>query len=266
MLNTFSMSVPTPRYFVALISLLVLLSMSGCVTTERGGIGFEVEKSQALKDTVQLAFSYIRVGNWSAAKRHLKTALALDDNNAEVYEAMALVFQNTGEVELAEENYLRSIKLEPSVSRVRNNYAAFLGQQNRYAEAVVQLQQVVADTLYNNRPSAFVSLGQSQLQLQQLEAAREAFRRAFLMNRNNIPVTFYLAEVNYKLDNLGLAQQYYDSYRAAVKQQPARALWLGIRLAEEFSNNDALASYGMVLKNLYPNSQEYLDYKKVYGL
>ena len=245
------MSVPTPRYFVALISLLVLLSMSGCVTTERGGIGFEVEKSQALKDTVQLAFSYIRVGNWSAAKRHLKTALA---------------FQNTGEVELAEENYLRSIKLEPSVSRVRNNYAAFLGQQNRYAEAVVQLQQVVADTLYNNRPSAFVSLGQSHLQLQQLEAAREAFRRAFLMNRNNIPVTFYLAEVNYKLDNLGLAQQYYDSYRAAVKQQPARALWLGIRLAEEFSNNDALASYGMVLKNLYPNSQEYLDYKKVYGL
>jgi type IV pilus assembly protein PilF len=240
--------------------------MGGCVTTERGGVGSQVEKSQALKDTVQLAFSYIRAGNWPAAKRHLKTALALDDNNAQVYEAMALVFQNTGEIDLAEQNYQRSIKLDSTASRVRNNYAAFLGQQNRYAEAVVQLELVVADTLYNNRPAAFVSLGQSHLQLKQLESARESFRRAFLMNRNNVPVTFYLAEVNYKLNNYALSQQYYDSYRAAVKQQPARALWLGIRLADEFTNNDALSSYGMALKNLYPNSQEYLDYKKVYGI
>jgi len=264
MLNSFAM--PSHGFIRAALYSLLLVSLSACVTTERGGIGSQIETSQALKDTVQLAFSYIRTGNWQAAKRHLKTALALDDSNAQIYEAMALVFQNTGEIDLAEENYQRSIKLDPKASRVRNNYAAFLGQQNRYAEAVQQLQLVVADTLYNNRPSAFVSLGQSYLQLQQLEPAREAFRRAFLMNRNNVPVTFYLAEVNYRLDNYALSQQYYDTYRRAVKQQPPRALWLGIRLAQQFSNSDALSSYGMALKNLYPSSQEYLDYKKVYGL
>lgn len=254
-----------PNLYRLVLNLVLISVLSACVTTERGGIGSRAESSQAMKDTIALAFSYIQNGNWSSAKRHLKRALKIDDSNPEIYEAMALVFQNTGEIELSEENYKRSIKMDPTVARVRNNYAAFLGQQNRYQEAVTQLKLVVADTLYNKRAAAFASLGQSYLQLNNFEKARDAFKRAFLMNRNNIPLMFYLAEVNFKLQDYAVAQQYYDSYRKNERQQPARALWLGIQLADKFDNSNARSSYSMALKNLYPNSQEFLDYKKVYS-
>ena len=61
------------------------------------------------------------------------------------------------------------------------------------------------------------------------------------------------------------SQQYYDAYRNEVEQQPAAALWLGIRLADKFDNRDSLSSFSLALKNLYPTSKEYLLYKDAYG-
>jgi type IV pilus assembly protein PilF len=243
------------------VTLLVMLT--GCVTTERGGLA-KADDEKTLEYSLQLAMTYIRSGNWDAAKRHLRTALDLDGSSAEVNEAMALVFQNTGEIELAEKHYKKSIKLDSTFSRARNNYAAFLYQQGRYKEAAKHLEIVVADTLYNKRSSAYVNMGRAYIQLSQVEKAKEAFHRAFLMDRNNIPLRFQLADVYFQLEDYPKSQQYYDAYRSQVKQQPAQALWLGIRLAKIFDNDNALSSFSLALKNLYPNSKEYLEYKKVF--
>ncbi len=53
------------------------------------------------------------------------------------------------------------------------------------------------------------------------------------------------------------AGQYYDTYRTVVRQQSARGLWLGIRLARESGDRDAEGSYALALSNLYPKSPEY---------
>lgn len=247
------------------IFLMSLLSLSACVTTETGGIGNKADDKKAVEYSVQLALSYIRSGNWEAAKRHLKTALEIDDSSAEVFETMALVFQNTGEGDRAEEYYLKAIKLEPKSSRARNNYAAYLYGDRRYEAATKQLELVVADTLYEKRPAAYVNLGRSYMQLENLTKAEDAFRRAFLMNRRDAGLRYQLAEVYFLMGDYPKSQQYYDSYKNEVKQQPAAALWLGIRLADKFDNKDALSSFSLALKNLYPTSKEYLLYKDSYG-
>ncbi|KKK89850.1 hypothetical protein LCGC14_2728970 [marine sediment metagenome] len=248
--------------FAVLIS---ILGSTGCVTTERGGVGTKADSKKALEYSVTLARNYIRQGNWEAAKRHLRTAIKIDDSSYEVYEALALVFQNTGEFELAEENYKKSIKLNPKFSRVRNNYATFLYQQRRFDEAVEQLQMVVKDTLYEKRTVAYINLGRAYVQLNELKPAEDAFRRAYLMDRRNVPLMYQLAEVYFQLGDYPQSQQYYDGYRSQVKRQPAQALWLGIRLANTFDNQDALSSYSLALKNLYPTSKEYLQYKNNFG-
>ena len=243
---------------------LLIVLVSGCVTTERGGVGTKADEAKAHEYSLSLARNYIRAGNWEAAKRHLKTAIELDDSSAEVYEAMALVFQNTGEFEFAEENYKKSIRIDSKFSRVRNNYAAFLYQQRRYEEAVEQLELVVADTLYEKRSGAYISLGKSYMQLDKLEEAEQAFYRAHLMARRNVPLLFQLADVYFQLEQFPKSQQYYDAYRSQVKQQPPQALWLGIRLADKFGDNDSMSSYSLALKNLYPRSKEYLEYRDAY--
>lgn len=242
---------------------LVLL-LAACVTTERGGLA-KADDKKTLEYSLQLAMTYIRSGNWDAAKRHLRTALEIDDANAEVNEAMALVFQNTGEIELAEKHYKKAIKLDPKFSRVRNNYGAFLYQQRRYKDAAKQLELVVADTLYSKRSSAYVNMGRAYLQLQELGKAKDAFHRAYLMDRNNVALRFQLADVYFQMEDYPKSQQFYDAYRSQVKQQPAQALWLGIRLAEKFDNDNALSSFSLALKNLYPTSKEYLEYKKAFS-
>lgn len=251
------------RQCVSVGSLVMLLVVGGCVTTERGGLA-EPDDAKTLEYSLQLAMTYIRSGNWDAAKRHLRTALEIDDSSAEVNEAMALVFQNTGEVELAEEHFRKAIKQDRDFSRIRNNYAAFLYQQKRYEDAAEQLERVVKDTLYDKRSSAYVNLGRAYLQLNKPEQAENALYRAYLMDRNNTLLQYQLADVYYHLENYAKSQQFYDAYRAKVKQQPAQALWLGIRLADKFDNENALSSFSLALKNLYPTSNEYLEYKKAF--
>ena len=185
-------------------------------------------------------------------------------DNAEINEALALVYQNTGELERADTAYKKAIRLDGSISRVRNNYAAFLYAQERYQEALKQLKLVVEDTLYERRAAAYMNLGRCYTKLNQYTQAKEAYKRSFLMDRRNIIVQLELAEVYFELKEFPDAQRFYDGFRQSVRQQPARALWLGIRLADQFDDRDAMSSYALALKNLYPRSKEYLAYKQAY--
>ena len=47
-----------------------------------------------------------------------------------------------------------------------------------------------------------------------------------------------------------------------VRQQSARGLWLGIRLARESGNANDESSYVLALTNLYPDSTEFEAYKR----
>ena len=102
--------------------LLASVFLSGCITTTEGGFTEEASPEKALETRVSLARQYIGERNWEAAKRNLELATQIDDNNAEVYGAFALLYQSTGEYELAEENFKKAINLDKNCSRCRNNY------------------------------------------------------------------------------------------------------------------------------------------------
>ncbi|WP_269617994.1 type IV pilus biogenesis/stability protein PilW [Zhongshania sp. BJYM1] len=244
-----------------LVMLFSTLLLSGCVTTRSGGFASKADDKKAFETSLQLARSYIAQGNWDQAKRHLQYVEAEDKNNPETLEALALVFQNTGELELAEQYYLRSISLAPKASRVRNNYAAFLYARERYQEAATQLEVVVQELLYERRVEAFVNLGRCYMQLEAYSKAEDAFKRAFLMQGDDAAVLMSLAEVYFRMGRYAESQRFYDAYRSKNTAQSAAALWLGIRLADKFDDKNSRASFALALKNLYSKSEEYLLYK-----
>ena len=245
---------------VALLAVLALLA--GCVTTTEGGFTEKYSPEEALQERVELARQYIGEGNWEAAKRNLKLAYEIDPNNAYVYEAFALVYQSTGEYELAEENFEKALKLDSKLSRARNNYAAFLFSQQRYKEAAKQLDIVVKDSLYSGRPLAFVNLGLCRVQLFDPEGAEEAFVRALAMERTNSIALLEMAQLRFDAGDFANARKYYGTYRSVVRQQSARGLWLGVRLARDSGNLNDESSYALALKNLYPDSVEYEAYRR----
>jgi type IV pilus assembly protein PilF len=246
------------------IFLIILMPalLTACITTTEGGFTEKYSPEQALNERVELARQYIGDGNWEAAKRNLKLAYDIDPKNAEVYEAFALVYQSTGEYELAEENFKDAIKIDPKFSRARNNYAAFLFAQQRYKEAQKQLEIVVKDTLYSGRPLAFVNLGLCREQLFDPQGAEEAFVRALAMDRTNSIALLEMAQLRFDAGDTVNARKYYNTYRSVVRQQSARGLWLGIRLARESGDLDDESSYALALSNLYPDSVEYQAFKR----
>ena len=245
-----------------LVTLAVTLVLSACITTTDSVFTEKADPAKALERRVELARKYIGEGNWDDAKRNLKLAYEMDPNNAEVHEAFALVYQSTGEFELAEQSYKTAIRLDTNFSRARNNYATFLYSQQRYDEAASQLEYVVQDSLYKARPRAFVNLGLCRLQLFDSQGAEEAFRRALTMDRTNAIALLELAQLRFDAGDFRSAQSYYDTYRTVVRQQSARGLWLGIRIARENDDRDAEGSYALALANLYPKSVEYDAYKR----
>jgi type IV pilus assembly protein PilF len=248
-----------------LFPLLLTAALTGCITQTETVFTEPASPEDALEKRVALARQYIGQGNWDAAKRNLKVASELDDSNPEVFEAFALVYQSTGESELAEENFRRAISLDKKFSRARNNYAAFLYGQERYREAEAQLLEVVKDTLYNARPQAFLNLGLCRLKLFDERGAEEAFLRTLAMQRDNTVALLEVAQLRLDAGDSRNASLYYDKYRELVRQQSARALWLGVRLARATGDADALGSYSMALRNRYPESAEYEAYQRSLG-
>lgn len=230
---------------VAFASLLI----TACVSTTDTVFTEKADPEKALERRVELARQYIGEGDWENAKRNLRMASEIDPNNPEVYEAFALVYQSTGEYELAEDNFQAAIKLDKKFSRARNNYAAFLYSQSRFKEAESQLKYVVRDTLYKGRPRAFVNLGLCRVQLFDSQGAEEAFKRALTMDRRNAIALLELASLRFDAEDHLDAARYYDTYRSVVRQQSARGLWLGIRLSRAMGNRDAEGSYSLALRN-----------------
>ncbi len=247
--------------YIGAIALLALLA--GCISTTESVFTEEASPEKALQQRVELARQYIGEGNWEAAKRNLKLAYEIDPKNAYVYEAFALVYQSTGEYELAEENFEMALKIDPDFPRARNNFAAFLFAQQRYKEAEKQLERVVKDSLYSGRPLAFVNLGLCRVQLFDTEGAEEAFVRALAMDRTNSIALLEMSQLRFDVGDYRNARKYYGTYRTVVRQQSARGLWLGIRLARESGNLNDESSYALALSNLYPDSIEYEAYKRI---
>lgn len=248
---------------VALTAVLLIIGLSGltaCVTTTESVFTEEASPEKTLERRVALARQYIGDGNWEDAKRNLKLAVEIDPKSADVYEAFALVYQSTGEYELAEESFTTAIKLKKNFSRARNNYAAFLFSQERYQDAEAQLDIVVKDTLYSSRPSAFINLGLCRLKLFDPQGAEEAFVRSLSMDNGNTLALLEVAELRYNADDIPSAFRYHEAYRKLVRPQSSRALWLGIRIAQKRGDLNAQGSYVLVLTNLYPDSIEYQAY------
>jgi len=250
-----------PRRVFSLLcggALMVLLGlMGGCVTEHSGGTQMSSDPDAALDKRGALARQYIGVGDWENAKRNLELAQEVDPNNAEVFEAFALVYQSTGEFEMAENQFRAAIKAEPTLSRARNNYTALLYSQGRFIEAEREFYRVTEYTLCSGRPMAFVNLGLCRLQLDDNPGAKAALTRALSMDRRNPVALLEMGFLRVEADDTNEAARYHGTYRTVSPQQSPRGLLLGLEIADQTGDRDALSSYEVALRNLYPDSAEY---------
>ncbi|MBT8147201.1 MAG: type IV pilus biogenesis/stability protein PilW [Gammaproteobacteria bacterium] len=243
------------------------LLLTGCVTTSSGGFNPETSDEEALDDYIQLAGAYYEANDMVRTRRHINNALAINERSSQAYNILAMVHQREGDLDLADEVFQRAIRFDASNSRVRNNYAAFLFDQQRFEEAYQQLAVVANDTAYEGRAIAFENLGRSALRLGSLEDAASAFERALQLNGNLYVSTLELAQIRFNQGDYATARRLYSQYLTikdfySIPHSP-RSLWVGIQVEGYYQNDAAVEGYGRLLTALYQDSPEYQLYQNL---
>lgn len=246
------------------IMLVVALAMaiSACVTTEETLFKKDTDTTKQVEARVQIAINYLQEDQPDMALVHLKEALDVDPKSARVNEITALCLEKSGEFKLATKHFQNMIKYAPEYTRGRANYASFLMRQEDYQAAYNQFHIVVDDIYYKGRAIAFKQLGYSAAQIGKLDEVEPAYQRAVALDNTLNSAKLELAEIKFNNGDYADAQVYLDGYREQVQPASATALLLGIKLARVFEDKDDEASFALALKNLYPRSEQYLEYIK----
>ena len=112
---------------------------------------------------------------------------------------------------------------------------------------------------YDQRFKALENLGRIYLKLGDTANAEKSFKQALQVNPNSYVSMLELSEIFYLRQQIPAATQLYEQFVRLVgqKNQSARALWIGIRIAR--ANGDKMGMQVLVnqLRALFPDSQEY---------
>ncbi|WP_432696500.1 type IV pilus biogenesis/stability protein PilW [Marinobacterium sp. YM272] len=254
------------RQVHAVMLLLTAILVSACSTTPDRYANSGASEEDALESYTSLGLQYLRAGDTAGAKGPLQRALAIDDDYAPAYNALALVFQAEQDLGLAEDYFRKAISADSQSAMIHNNFGAFLFSQERYDEACVELARATEDPFYQARAQAFENLGRCYRRTGRDAVAEHALKRALTLQRQRPLALVELADLKLEQGNNTEAAALFDRFRELVDSKRVNhfplSLWVGVRVARYEGNASRAATYALLLKNMYPESNEYRLYKE----
>lgn len=245
------------------MGLLVLLG--GCVTEMPGDAkGKRTEK--AVQTRIEAGNSYLADGNRELARRQFVDAIKMDASAAEAYLGVAQVHQANREFSEADANFKKALgkRAFNGKSAIQFAYGQFLFERTQYKDAIKYFELAGKDYDYGKRPLAIYFHGRCLVELAQPEKASEQFQHAVNLREDFGEPYLEMALLAYTARDYSRADEHYQQF-IKYSRHSARSLWLGIRLARTLGQDDRQASYALQLKNMYGQSQEYLDYQRLIG-
>lgn len=249
-----------------IVSLFAMVLLAGCVTTSDSRFAREADKDKAVRNYVQLATAYIAQGNLDRARGHLERALEIRPDSPSGLAAMGLIYQREGDPDLAGESFQKALENDSSYTRGRVYYGAFLYGQGNYQRASEQFARASDDTAYDDRGSVFFNLGRSQEQLGDIESATASYKRSVELSRGDARSLLALSTALVETAQYGEASRYYSQLMGMLQRSPQmqhspESLLTGIRIARYFNEQNREASLALLLRNEYPTSDQYQQYK-----
>ena len=243
----------------------LMISLSACVTTTDSAFNRKADEDRAHDNYVQLGLAYIQRSNFEKARLNIDRALEIKSDSSEAYAALGLLYQQVAEDELAEESFKKALSYDENNTRGRTFYAAFMYRSKRYEEALEQFQIAGQNTNYNGRASIFLNIAQCASKIEKYDVAIKAYEKVLALDRTQPQALIGVTQLLISEGQYLKAQQYYNRIvniiRSSSMTHSTRSLSLGIELAQHFNNDGQVSSYVLLLKQLYPDSREYKQYR-----
>jgi len=233
------------------VALIMGLLLAGCGASSTR----EVNPKQAAEANAELGLQYMLNGQYEVAMEKLKRALDFDSSNAHANHYMAELYNRLGRFDDAEKYYHRAVREADHDSLLNNNYGAFLCGRKRYDDAVEQFLKALEDPVYHGRIDTMENIGLCMLEKPDVKLGEEYLRKTLAADPHRPKSLLAMARINFNQGNYMSTRAYLQRYLEVAPHTPD-TLWLGIRTERILGDKNALASYGMLLKNNFPNAEE----------
>ena len=204
---------------------------------------------------LQLGERYLQLDKLEIARENLQHALRLDDQNAQVYNSLALLSEKLRLIDQAQVNYQQAFALNSNDLRIKNNYGRFLCEQGDTTQGMALLSQAATDGL-NERPwLAMTNLGRCYLHISNNTDAERYFMQALQINADYSPALLEMQKISYAKGDMANAKAYLEHYQR-VSQETAQSLLMAIKIETATGNSLLVEHYKQLLLRQFPLSQE----------
>jgi len=216
---------------------------------------------KAAEINVRLGLNYLQRGDYDIALEKLEKALQQNPNLPSAHNTIALLYQRLGELSKAEHHFKQATQRDPRYSAAQNNYGVFLCQQGQYEEAEQRFLEALKNPLYKSPAQALENAGMCANRIPDQTLAESYFLRALQLNSELSKSLLQMAKLRFLNVDYENAQSYIQRYQAVASWQ-ASALFTAIQIANKLNDQDAVASYALLLRANFPDSDEAQQVKK----
>jgi len=222
---------------------------------EMGGLSHDQKGPSAADVYVKMSIAYLQQGKIDTALIKIKRGLELDPTSADANNIIALIYERLGELDLAEQHYKKALDLNSNDPYILNAYGSFLCTQGKYQKANLHFMAALKNALYPTPEVALTNAGICSARQGDLNQAETYYRQALRANSKFPTALQQMVKVSVEKKNYLSARGYLQRY-LEVGQHSAETLWLGIRIERELGDLDTLASYELLLRAKFPDSEE----------
>lgn len=235
-----------------LMALLMVILLSACATS---GSKTDASVRQRAQIHSELAGGYYSQGQMAIALEEFTLSSKIDPDYAAAYNGLGLVHAQLGEDAKAESNFKHSLKLDPNSSEAHNNYGTFLCSRNRFDESITQFMAALKNPLYATPETAYLNAGVCALKKQDDKSAEIYLQKALQIRPELRQASGHLARLYFDRKDYPKAKTHLQFAMTSANPGPELA-WLGVLISRELEDRNGEASYSLLLKNKYPNSEQ----------
>lgn len=203
----------------------------------------------------KLGLSYLEANEDAIAMKEFKIALSMKPNDARVYSAIATYYLKKNQIDMAKENILKAINIDPDNSEYLNTYASILASQGNQKEALKVWEKVEKDPTYPALGVVYFNMGYAYYQLGLTNKAVDYWNKSINENPNVIRPYLSLYQLFLEMNDLSRAE---DVLKRGINRNPLSPI-LKMELAMFYYNRGLYESAAILFNDIIdvsPNSEE----------
>lgn len=203
----------------------------------------------------ELASLYLQSGNLAIALDELNLAISIDPDYAKAYGARGLAHYEIRELDLAEGDFQRALRLDDKDPEIQNNFGWFLCQTGREREGISYFQRAMRNALYQTPERAHLNAAACHFKLGELDAAERLAQQVLRLAPENEEARLRLATISYRRGHTELAREHLLQLLRKGEASP-EVLWLAVRIERRLGNRQEEARHTSQLRRKFPLAPE----------